>query len=316
MPDDVFIFAISLGTVIAGANLLVGAASSFARLLRLPEVIVGATVVSIATTLPEIFVSFFAGISAHEQVALGNILGSPLVNLGLIAGIMFLFAHPSHQLESHGLGIRRVAVLVLVSIAVLGLMLFVKEIPAVLGWVLMGAAFAYLLFILRYTLLDIETRPLALGRTLFKDGKRDMVRFVVGAILLALGAYFLVVSATTLAERLRVPESFIGLTFIAIGTSLPEFVTALVALVRRHEQLALGNLAGASILTLTLAFGVAAVSGTIQIPPGLATVEAPLGVFFALLVFAATVMPQRRGVFGATLVLSYGAYLAFFGLFR
>ncbi|OHA47892.1 MAG: hypothetical protein A2806_02540 [Candidatus Terrybacteria bacterium RIFCSPHIGHO2_01_FULL_48_17] len=316
MPYDVIIFIASLFTVIVGANLFVSAASSFARVLRLPEIVVGATVVSIATTVPEMFVSFFSGIESHEGVALGNILGSPLVNLGLIAGVVFIFAHPSHELESHGLGIRRISGLVAVSFAVLLMMLLVDVIPPLLGVGLILIAFAYLGFILWYTFADIKTRPVTVGRALVKDGRRDMIRFIIGSILLIVGAYFLVSSAATLARMLQIPEAFIGLTFIAIGTSLPELITALVSLVRRREELALGNLAGASLLTLTLAFGIAAVSGTVRVSPQLATVEAPLIVFFSVLMLLATLMPQRRSIFGATLVISYGAYLVFFGVFR
>ncbi|MFZ5366092.1 MAG: sodium:calcium antiporter [Patescibacteria group bacterium] len=304
-----FSFFISLAVVIFGAKLLLAASISLSRFLRLPEMVVGATLVSLITTMPENLVSIFASVSAHRGLALGDVVGSGLVNLGLIFGIVLLAGHG--QGEKEGRGRRRSLILFcLVLLISLWLLIFGK-IGSYGGAALILAAFVFLGYTFWYTLKE-SGESLKIIEIKLETHPKVIFKFFLGALLLILGARFLVSSGVSLAQILGLPEILIGITLVAVGTSLPELATALTALFSGHEKLSLGNLTGATVLTFTLALGLVAVISGVEAGEEKLKID-----FLALLLFSGLTLvfahfpklPQR--ILGGILVISYFCYLGY-----
>lgn len=253
--DLIFIFILSLLITVKGADLLLSASVFLSRYYKIPETIIGATILSIITTLPETSIALFSGLSGHNQLSFGNILGTPLVNLGLIGGITLLFTSSNHGLHEH-LGKRRgIFLLALVSYLLLSTLLL-KEFTFGFGAILSIILIGYFLITIKIvrSLNHVETTE-KLKRSINSLGVL-ITKFIIGTILLLLGTKLLSTAGIDLAKRLSVSEEIIGLTFIAVGTSLPELFTAVTAIAKKETAIALGNFVGASFITLTLPFSI------------------------------------------------------------
>lgn len=255
--------------LIKGGDWFVDAAVSIAKRLKLPEVLIGATVVSIGTTLPEVMTSAMGAASGAGEIAYGNAIGSIICNTSLIAAITIAIKPSKAN--------RKTLVFPIVFFFVTAIFYaatayaggkFTRMTGIIL---LLGFAFYMLMNVLSMKKsTDIE----ALEHTdeshsdEKKEGKlvKDIIMLILGAGLIALGAYLLVESATSIATQLGIPESVIGLTVVAIGTSLPEFVTAITSLVKGHGALSLGNIIGANIFNLVLVSGVAVTINPFPVP--------------------------------------------------
>lgn len=309
MTITFFPFFVSLAVVILGARLLLGASISLSRLLRFPEMVIGATLVSLITTMPENLVSVFASISGHPGLALGDIIGSGLVNLGLIFGMVLLAGHG--QDEKGGRGRRRSLILFLLVLLISLWLLIFGKIGFYGGATLILGAFVFLGYTFWYTLKE-EGESLKIIELKLETHPKVIFKFVLGALLLILGARFLVSSGANLAQILGLPEILIGITLVAVGTSLPELVTALTALFSGHEKLSLGNLTGATVLTFTLALGLVAILSGVKAGEENLKID-----FLALLSFSGLTLvfanfprlPQR--ILGAILVIGYFCYLGY-----
>ena len=270
-------FLISLVVVIFGARLFINTSISLSKLLHFPEMVVGATLVALATTMPETLVSLFASITGHTALALGNVVGSGLVNLGFLLG--FIFLSGKHE-GAKGRGKRRSLILFGLIFFVYLWFLFFGKIGFLGGMILISLAFLFLVYTFHYALVESGEKLIVIEEKL-EDHLRTLLKFVFGGLLLILGARFLVQSAVDLAGFFALPELVIGLTIVAIGTSLPELVTAVTALVSGHEQISMGNLTGATVITFTFALGLAAVLKEITIPASVLRFEFVLLLFFS-----------------------------------
>lgn len=268
MPE-IIIFLISLGAIIKGANWLGEASVNVAKKLRVPHIVIGATLVSVATTLPETLISFFAGREAESGISIGTVIGSPAINLGLIVGLIFLFGH---QRPVKGYFTRTLNIFIFL-LAVLLLLGIGGSISPIIGWVLVGLGLVYLaieFFVSKNEegfIGQIEDRIESIGELLnHDDGLKNLLYFVVGAILLGVGAKFFVDSVVVIAAILKIPTILIAVFVIALGTSLPELANAISSIRNGRLMLSIGNLVGASILDLTIALGAGAVINPIAIP--------------------------------------------------
>ncbi|MDP3955274.1 MAG: hypothetical protein Q8Q15_02840, partial [bacterium] len=263
--------------------------------------------VSLATTMPEILVSLFASATRHTSLALGNVVGSGLVNLGLLLGIIFLSGKISEpQVEQ---GRRR-------SLILFGLILFVSfwflvvgKINFYGGLILIAFAFAFLIYTFRYALRE-SGDSLSFIENTIEGNYKVVFKFLLGAFLLVGGARFLVDSAINLSPLFGMPEIVVGLVLVAIGTSLPELILAAIALFSGHTKISMGNLTGATVLTFTLALGIAATVTEVKIEPGMLNLELLMLVFFAGISVLLTFFPRLpKRLFGGTLILGYIFYL-------
>ncbi len=319
MLISVILFVIGLLLLIVGGDLLVGSASGIARKFHLSELLIGATVVSIGTTLPEVMVSATSALGGHGEISYGNAIGSVICNTALIAAIT-IAVRP-------GKASRREL-----------------EIPVIFffGSALLYAFCAYrmgtfsrpmgvllLLIFLAYLGVDLyrmapqeraepvpERETEAAGEPLWLE----VAAVVAGAALIALGANLLVDHGIRIAQALRVPETVIALTFMAVGTSLPELVTAVTALAKGHSALSLGNVIGANVLNLVLVCGISVTVKPFALPTEAtvfgynASLLIDLPVMFGVMMILVIPALTRQKLYRSQGVLLLVIYAAYCGL--
>ena len=282
MPElllPIIMLIIGFAFLIKGGDWFVDGASGIARRFHLPEILIGATVVSIGTTLPEVMVSAGAAFQGSGSIAYGNAIGSIICNTSLIAAITIAIK-PS-------LAARKSLILPVVfffgSAIVYCISAYIfKRFSLVIGICLLVTFATYMITtVLRMknsaTTKDISEEVLEATSgedhvvESEKDGTKDsllkdIILLVLGAILIAFGADFLVDNAIIVAQYFGVSEKVIGLTIVALGTSLPEFITAITSLIKGHGSLSLGNIIGANLFNLVLVSGAAVTISPFDLP--------------------------------------------------
>lgn len=302
------LFLVGLLVMIRGGGLFVEASVDLAETWGVPRFLVGATVVSLATTLPEITVSALGVLQGKADLAVGNAVGSVTANLGLILGLCVLVSPPAVR---RGTFAPRALAMVLAA-ALLGLMSQggVLTWPAGLPLLLLFALFVR--GSIREARSSVLEAPLETCRSRVGTA-RIAPRFLLGLGGILLGSQLLIRQGTALAALLGVSEGVVGVTLVAVGTSLPELVTAVSALVRRETALSVGNLVGANLIDLSLILPLCAILSPSGVPISGRTLGLDLPVCLGLCVLA-TVPPLLEGRYrrwqGALLLGLYGAYLA------
>ena len=247
----VLLFVAGLLCIIKGGDLFVDAASWIAEASGIPKFIIGATVVSFATTLPEMLVSVFAALEGNADIAVGNAVGSVTANVGLIMCIS-LICMPCLMTRKQ-FGVKSVLLLA----AITALLAFTRDGQlSVLESALILVIFA--VFIIESLIAARKEQ----GTELSAQDARPVInkkavllnigKFVLGAAGIVLGAQLLIDNGSALARMLGVPDAIIAATLISIGTSLPELVTTLTAIRKKQSSLSVGNIIGANIMDLTL----------------------------------------------------------------
>ena len=302
------LFLVGLLVMIRGGGLVVEASVDLAETWGVPRFLVGATVVSLATTLPEITVSALGVLQGKADLAVGNAVGSVTANLGLILGLCVLVSPPAVR---RGTFAPRALAMVLAA-ALLGLVSQggVLTWPAGLPLLLLFALFVR--GSIREARSSVLEAPLETCRSRVGTA-RIAPRFLLGLGGILLGSQLLIRQGTALAALLGVSEGVVGVTLVAVGTSLPELVTAVSALVRRETALSVGNLVGANLIDLSLILPLCAILSPSGVPISGRTLGLDLPVCLGLCVLAAVppLLERRyRRWQGALLLGLYGAYLA------
>ena len=247
----VLLFAAGLVCIIKGGDLFVDAAGWIAEASGIPKFIIGATIVSFATTLPEMLVSVFAALEGNADIAVGNAVGSVTANTGLIMCLSLVCM--TCLMERRQFGVKACLLLA----AILSLFGFTRDgrlsvAEGLLVLVIFAGFLAESLISARREqgteLKEDEERPAVSGKTV----AGNIVKFVLGAAGIVLGAQLLIDNGSAIASLLGVPDAIVAATMIAIGTSLPELVTTLTAIRKRESSLSVGNIIGANIMDLTL----------------------------------------------------------------
>ena len=313
MLIPVLLFIVGLLFLIKGGDWFVDGASSLARRFHLPELLIGATVVSIGTTLPEVMVSTMSALSGHGEIAYGNAIGSVICNAALIAAITVAVRPAKVDPKTLRVPVAFFfAAAAVYCFAAYGMGRFTRP----LG-LLMLAMFAAYMVANVWQMKNAPAEPeheeelMSLGQI--------VLRLVVGATLIALGANLLVDNGTIIAQALGVPESVIALTFVALGTSLPELVTAITSLMKGHSDLSLGNVVGANVFNLVLVSGVSVALAPFDIPQSATlfginsslVLELPVMLLvMILLTIPALVRGRLSRVQGVALLCIYAAFCA------
>ena len=264
MLGPVLLFAVGLVCLIKGGDWFVDGSSALARRFHLPELLIGATVVSIGTTLPEVMVSSMSAVSGHGEIAYGNAIGSIICNTALIAAITIAVRPGKVDPKT----LRFPVGFFFLSAAVYCVAAYVMgRFTRPLGFLMLGLFIAYMILTVR----QMKNSPVEAPEGDEEDEKpmtmtKMLVLLVLGAVLIAVGAKLLVDNGTLIAQALGVPESVIALTFVALGTSLPELVTAITSLVKGHSDLSLGNVIGANVFNLVLVSGVSVTIAPFTVP--------------------------------------------------
>ena len=253
MAVSAVIFVVGLIFIIKGGDWFVDSASWFAEATGIPKFVVGATVVSFATTLPELLVSVRAAMNGSAQLAIGNAVGSVTANTTLIMGVSLVAMAGAVNRKSFSL---KGGLLLAASIG-LTLLSLSLELPTWSAYILWAI---FLIFMISNL---VEGKKAAANDEVDSYEKKEipskLLFFILGTAGIVLGAEFLVGSGQTIAKGFGISEAIIGFTVIALGTSLPELVTTLTAIRKKESGLSVGNIVGANIIDLTLILPVCAI---------------------------------------------------------
>ena len=261
MLIPVLLFIVGLLCLIKGGDWFVDGATGIARRFHVPELLIGATVVSIGTTLPEVMVSTTSALTGHGEIAYGNAIGSVICNAALIAAIT-IAVRPG-KVDPKSLR-TPVAFFFVAAAFYAGVAYTTGSFTRPVGLILLAMFVAYIVC----NVLAMKNAPAPEEEEQAEESSfaKELGLLAIGAVLIAVGADLLVDNGTLIAQALGVPESVIALTFVALGTSLPELVTAITSLAKGHGALSLGNVIGANVFNLVLVSGVSAVVAPFTIP--------------------------------------------------
>ncbi|MBT8040113.1 MAG: calcium/sodium antiporter [Gammaproteobacteria bacterium] len=268
-----------------GADRLVAGASALARNLGVSPLVIGLTIVAFGTSAPELVVSGVAAARGNPGLAVGNAIGSNIANIGLILGLTAV-VYPL-RVESETLK-REYPVLMLIMVAGF-IMAADLELNKTEGWLLLTGLGALLIWMVRFGMRRSTEDPLA--KEFDAEIPRDMPTrhavtwLLVGLIVLPLSSTFLVEGAVFIARNLHVSEAVIGLTIIALGTSLPELAAALTSALRQEDDLAIGNVIGSNMFNILGVLGIAAIVEPIEIDALILRQDFPVMFLFTILLF-------------------------------
>ena len=264
MLTSVLLFAVGLVLLIKGGDWFVDGATGIAKRFHLPDIVVGATVVSIGTTLPEVMVSTTGALQGSGAMAYGNAIGSIICNTALIAAISITCNPGPVNVKS----MKTPAVFFFLSAGIYCLAAYgLGTFPRWLGFVMLTIFVIYMVMTVRNGLKN----PDAAAEEEEEDSKpkqlwQELVLLVVGAAVIAVGANLLVEHGQVIALGLGVPETVVALLFVALGTSLPELVTTITSLRKGRASLGVGNVIGANVFNLVLVSGVAVSLAPFDVP--------------------------------------------------
>lgn len=309
--------------LIIGFILLIKAADSFvdssviiAKILKVPEIIIGATIVSIGTTLPETIVSAMSAAEGHGDLAYGNAIGSIFCNTALISGISLLFS--PGKIDSNAL--KKVTKFFFGSFAIyVFIAYFYGKFTRVVGIIL----FSIFVFYMIDNIVNSHGDSMNAIDSSKQDSNviiKSFMVLVVSAIVIAFASNLLIDSGTKIATRFGVPEVVIGLTIIALGTSLPELSTAVTSIIKGHSNLSIGNIVGANFFNIVTVTGIAAIVGPFSIPTaktigGISSslvIEVPLVLIVMLILCVPSLIRGRTSRWqGVALLTIYAVFLIY-----
>ncbi len=305
------LFALGVLLVVKGGDYFVDAASWIAEVSGVPKLIVGATIVSIATTLPEMLVSVMAATEGKVDMSIGNAVGSVTANIGLIMAIA-LICMPG--------AIRRAdylykSVFMLLAAGIIVVCGFMGKVSILFSLILLAVFVAFMF--------ENVSSAVKMMRADQNSGKEktavtgkvvtiNIIKFLVGAAGIVLGANLLVENGSELARFMGVSERIIGVTLVAVGTSLPELVTTITAIAKKQSSLSVGNILGANIMDLTLIMPLSAlVSGkSLPVSATAAMLDLPICLLVGLVaVIPAMIKSKFTRLQGIILLAIYAVYV-------
>ena len=316
MTREILLFIGGVGVLFFGAEWLVRGSSRLAASLGVSPIVVGLTVVSMGTSAPELVISVVASLGGNPDLAIGNVMGSNLANVGLVLGISAIL-RPLHV--SARVVTREVPVMILITAALLPL-IWNHHIGRLEGVLLLTMLVCYLSFVLRTAKEDDPEAPdeyevpadEAVGLT-SRTIVRDIVFIFLGVVGLLLGAFAIRESAVLLAQAMGISELVIGLTLVSIGTSLPELATCAVAALRQEADIAVGNILGSNVFNIAGVLGVTAIVAPLQISPDVLRFHFPAVMFITILMVPIVrmrlVIRRREGVVLLCAYLALGYWI-------
>lgn len=261
--ESYLLFGLGLFLIIKGGDWFIDSSCFIAKITGVPQIIIGATIVSLATTLPEAFVSAIAVYTGANQLGISNALGSVICNTGLILSISLLY---SSKLTDRRMVLTRGALMVISLLAVFLLSLD--------GYISIQDGIVLLLLLIVYIYMNVRNirqqlnTPKAPCTVKSSSTKIYILKFIFGAAGIVIGARLLVNNGVSIANALGISQGVIGATIVAVGTSLPELVTTIASISKKQPSLAIGNIIGANILNLTMILSTCSfIGGGLSITP-------------------------------------------------
>lgn len=309
----IILFVLGVILVVKGGDFFVDAAAWIAERSGIPKVIIGATIVSLATTMPELLVSVMAAMDGKVDMSIGNAIGSVTANIGLIMAIAII-CMPGVIRRSNYLLKSILMVIAAALITVCGLTGAVSLSISIL-LALVFTVFMYEnIFEVQKNIAIKKSEHEEMVLSSRKILITNIAKFIVGALCIVIGSQLLVDNGSTLARLAGVPERVIGVTLIAVGTSLPELITTITAIIKKESSLSIGNILGANIIDLTLIMPLSALISGQALPVSFALAHIDLP--FCLIVSLIAVLPAMiRSKFsrwqGIVLLVVYTGYIIF-----
>ncbi len=294
-------FVAGLAALILGGEFLVRGASAVARQFGLSPLVIGLTIVGFGTSAPELMVSLQSTLAGQPDLALGNALGSNIANILLILGITACIAPIAMPFT----GLRRDLGFMVLAAAAIWVMLLGGTVSHVEGWLLVLGLAAFLIMALKSgqsVAEETQAKPLPVWLA--------WAMTLAGLVVLVVGTKLLITGASDIARSLGVSEAVIGLTIVAVGTSLPELATSVVAALRKQTDIAVGNVVGSNIFNIFGILGITAVIAPIPAAPRFATIDMPwvAGATLAVVLASAWRGHISRWM-GAGLLVAYVVYV-------
>ena len=311
-----FLFALGLALIIKGGDWFVDAAAWIAAVSGIPQFIIGATIVSVATTLPEIIVSLMAAAQGSVAMATGNAIGSVTANTGMILAISIIFM-PSvidrkRYLPKSLMFFGAIMLLWLLSLS--GTLTMIASVVILLLFVLFIGE--NITDAKKNSGKEADEKPASDKKTVIKN----IILFVVGAAGIVIGSRLLVDNGTVIAtDILHIDERIVSLTMVAVGTSLPELVTTITAIVKKQSSLSVGNILGANIIDMLLILPLCSFVGGGSLPVEWTTVwvDLPVCMAVALITFLPALITKKfhrwQGFLALAVYSGYVAYLCIAG---
>jgi cation:H+ antiporter len=309
MATEALLLVLGIAVLYFGAEWLVRGAARLAASLGIKPIVVGLTVVSFGTSAPELVVSLVAALRGNGDLAVGNVMGSNLANIGLILGLTAIV----RPLEVTGRVItREIPIMIGITLLMFPLALD-HSLDRPDGAVLVIVLGLYLLFVNRAA---GEETPKVIGeyeafvevatKVETRIPVRELALIIAGCGALVLGGMAIVGAAEYLASAFGIPDIVVGLTVVAVGTSLPELATSLVAALRKEADIAVGNIIGSNIFNLAAILGITSLVTPVSVADSVLTAELPAVLIISLLAFPVTRSAHRiRRWEGAILLSAY-----------
>lgn len=304
----IILIIVGFALLIVGADFLVDGASGIAKKFHIPEIIIGLTIVSIGTSMPELFVSITSAIDGYSDMALGNVIGSNLCNLLLILGLSSLIKPVDFQEETRKYEIPMCLLFTIILMIFSNTSGGISRIEAVILLVL------FVLFI-AYTIYMGKKKSKENSEVVEENNKNKTIKNIILIILgiagLKFGGDFVVNNAVNIAQMFNISEKVISLTILAIGTSLPELVTSVTAAIKGNSDIAIGNIIGSNIFNILLILGVSSVIKPITFNSSYNMDLSILCISMVILALFPIIPPKNKmsRANGLIYVLMYGAYI-------
>ncbi|MCP3891173.1 MAG: calcium/sodium antiporter [Desulfobulbaceae bacterium] len=304
MTFQIIILLFGLILLYVGSEFLVNGSSSTALMFSVKPVIVGLTIVSFATSAPELLVSFVAALKGSGDISIGNILGSNVINIALVLGISAI--------------IRKVDIKKQIIKFDLPFMIFIS----ILFWILcidckIGFADGIILifFLLTFLFISIKNAKNKNNKNDLPDKSYKKISInaflvITGVFALALGANMVVKNAIIIAKAVGLSEIFIGISIVALGTSLPELATSAVAAAKGHSDISVGNVVGSNIFNICLVMGIVGIFNPTKVNKSLLYFEIPFMVFLSIIFYIISLKFKKMNA------LSGGAFIIFFLIYN
>ena len=309
---NVLFLIIGMFLLIKGADWFVDGASDVAKALKIPSLIIGLTLVSIGTSLPEASVSAIGSLSGKNDIALGNIMGSNICNSLLILGLSAIFMP---MVVDKDMKMFHIPILILLS-ALLILFCFVitpNVIDLMEGIIFILLFVGYLVFLVFRTK---STQPMLDQSEEKEDEKKrpmwlSIIFVIIGIVGIVFGGEFVVKTASFIAIELGMSEILVGLTIVAVGTSLPELVTSVIASIKKEDDIAIGNVIGSNIFNIVFILGISSALSPIVVAPE-SIIDMLIMTAIVILIFAFVLLSKKMSRWhGISLVLLYVAYVVY-----
>lgn len=300
------IFIISMGVLIWGADTLIKQSEAIALKFNISEFVIGATLIALGTSLPEMAASVAASLNHKADMAVANVIGSNILNISLVLGSVFVIAkniNPNRDFFAKDSTWAMVPVFVFLLMIMDGV---ISRFDGVLLLILMGA---YILFLVTDSKEEIELDDLDDLDMQHFSWPKTILLSILGLVLIIVGAHFSVESASDIARRFGVSEWIIGIVMISFGTSLPELVVSISAAIRGKVDMAIGNIIGSNMANTTIVLGFASIANPLGIDSKLYLFDLASLLFITLLLVFITANKLYNKSAGISLLIMLSLFL-------